>query len=95
MKASNGKNGIEIYSNEKTNIDYVIIDMRMPKMDGSATISALKRINPNLRIITTSGFDDQLVEHKNGNNIIGFLPKPYSLKNVSKAFEAFLHGVTE
>ena len=47
MKASNGKNGIEIYSNEKTNIDYVIIDMRMPKMDGSATISALKRINPN------------------------------------------------
>lgn len=95
IKANNGKNGIEIYSTEKTNIDFVIIDMRMPKMDGPSTISALKRINPDLKVVTTSGFDDQLVEHKNGNNIIGFLPKPYSLKNVSKAFESFLHGVTE
>jgi signal transduction histidine kinase/CheY-like chemotaxis protein len=95
IKANNGKNGIEIYATEQTNIDYVIIDMRMPKMDGPATISALRKINPDLRVITTSGFDDQLTEHKNGNNIVGFLPKPYSLKNVSKAFESFLHGVTE
>jgi CheY-like chemotaxis protein len=95
VKANNGKNGIEIYSTEKTNIDYVIIDMRMPKMDGPATISALRKINPDLKVITTSGFDDQLAEHKNGNNIVGFLPKPYSLKNVSKAFESFLYEVAE
>lgn len=94
LKANNGKNGIEIYSTEN-NIDYVIIDMRMPKMDGPSTISALRKINPDLKVITTSGFDDRLMEHQNGNNIIGFLPKPYSLKNVSKAFESFLHGVME
>ena len=90
IKANGGKKGLEIYSAQKSDIDYVVIDMRMPKMDGPSTISALKKINPDLRIITTSGFDDRLIEPENLNNIIGFLPKPYSLKNVSKAFESFL-----
>lgn len=91
IKASGGKQGLEIYSGEKSSIDYVVIDMRMPKMDGPSTISAFKKINPDLRIITTSGFDDRLIESENSENIIGFLPKPYSLKNVSRAFESFLH----
>lgn len=90
IKANGGKKGLEIYSTQKSDIDYVVIDMRMPKMDGPSTISALKKLNPDLRIITTSGFDDRLIEPESLNNIIGFLPKPYSLKNVSKAFESFL-----
>ena len=59
VKANGGKKGLEIYEQENADIDYVIIDMRMPKMDGPSTIAALKRINPDLRIITTSGFDDR------------------------------------
>lgn len=94
IKASDGKNGIEVLS-QNDNIDYVIVDMRMPKMDGPATISALTKTNPDLQIIATSGYDDRFAELEYGDNIVGFLPKPYSLKNVTKAFESFLQKVTE
>jgi CheY-like chemotaxis protein/two-component sensor histidine kinase len=95
LKAENGEKAIEIYSQENSKIDYVIIDLRMPKMDGPAAIAALERINPNLKIITTSGFDERSTELEKRKNIIGFLPKPYSLKNVSEAFETFLSNGVE
>jgi len=64
-------------------------------MDGPAAIAALERINPDLKIITTSGFDERSTELEKRKSIIGFLPKPYSLKNVSEAFESFLSNGVE
>jgi len=95
LKAENGEKAIEIYAKENNEIDYVVIDLRMPKMDGPAAIAALERINPDLKIITTSGFDERSTELEKRKSIIGFLPKPYSLKNVSEAFESFLSNGVE
>jgi PAS domain S-box-containing protein len=87
IKAESGRQAIEIFSSEKDKIDYAVVDMRMPKMDGPAAISELRKINPDVKIITTSGFDDRSVEFEKKENIVGFLPKPYSLKSVSKSFK--------
>ena len=55
MTAFDGHEAISIYEKNKNKIDVVLLDMLMPNMNGLATIPALRRINPNIKIIGMSG----------------------------------------
>jgi two-component system, cell cycle sensor histidine kinase and response regulator CckA len=70
-------------SSEKGSIRLLITDMNMPLMDGSSTIRALRRIDPNLKIIVSSG----LLTNVNsagiaGLDIQGYLTKPYTAEQL-------------
>ena len=62
----------------------------MPQMDGRKTSAALRKINPDLKIIFTSGFDDQPITEENLAGVVGFLKKPYSINQVSKSLKEML-----
>ena len=53
--AEDGAQAIGLYALHREDIAVVLTDMMMPVMDGSALIKAMRRINPNVRIIATSG----------------------------------------
>lgn len=53
--ASEGKEAIALYNQEKASIKIVILDLMMPEMDGEACIQALQDINPEVKIIGVSG----------------------------------------
>ncbi len=94
-KADSGKMALEIFHQHKESIDYVILDMRMPKMDGRVTLEGLHKIKPDVKVIITTGFDSQLSESLKGVGVVGFLRKPYSIRNVSKALEHILSHQVE
>lgn len=80
----NGKDGIDIYSKNK-DIDLVILDIIMPKMDGPQTFIELKKINPDVKVILTSGFSyekgiGELIE----SGAKGFIQKPFRSSDLSK-----------
>ena len=52
-KASNGKEGLEL--NREHPADLIVTDMIMPEMDGLETIMAIRRENPDAKIIAISG----------------------------------------
>lgn len=52
--AANGNEAIDIL--KKNDIDIAIMDIKMPRMDGIETMRKLKEINPDLRILVTSGY---------------------------------------
>jgi DNA-binding NtrC family response regulator len=84
--ANSGQAGIDIYTKNHGIIDLVILDMIMPEMDGSACFSALKTINPQVKIIISSGYatSERIKEVKKlGANT--FLQKPYSVSTLSSA----------
>jgi PAS domain S-box-containing protein len=83
LTARDGVEAIAIYNQHKDRIAVVLMDMMMPSMDGSTTIRALHKINPQLKIIATSGLtsNEKLVE-ASGVDIKGFLPKPYTVKEL-------------
>jgi len=54
LDAENGKKALEIYDPET--IDLVITDIMMPETDGFETISALKDIKPDIKIIALTGY---------------------------------------
>ncbi|MGC3960515.1 MAG: response regulator [Verrucomicrobiota bacterium] len=57
LTAVSGPSAILTFSREHENIHLVIMDKSMPFMDGAATVSALRKIRPDVKIIATSGHD--------------------------------------
>lgn len=58
LTASDGSEGIALYA-QNPEIAVVITDMLMPVLDGPTTIRALRRLNPNVRVLGMSGYTSQ------------------------------------
>ncbi len=92
MVAADGVEAVAIYSQHNAEIAVVLTDMMMPIMDGPATILMLQRINPEVKIIASSG-----VSHLGGPAKVAemgvrhFLPKPYSAQTVMTTLNLVLH----
>jgi len=72
----------------------VITDMMMPLMDGAATIRALTRINPEIKIIAASGLNATSGAVKEfGFGVKHFLTKPYTVETLLQALRAILEEV--
>jgi two-component system cell cycle sensor histidine kinase/response regulator CckA len=83
VTARDGAEAIAIYTAHRDEIRGVITDMLMPQMDGPATIRVLKRIDPNLKIIASSGLmDNDKVKDATGLEHIEFLMKPYTAEKL-------------
>jgi two-component system cell cycle sensor histidine kinase/response regulator CckA len=77
--ASNGDEAISLYVLHQSDISLVLTDMMMPVMDGSATIEFLMKINPDIRIIATSGVTaNRELAEISGAGVKDFLQKPFT-----------------
>lgn len=86
LTAKDGVEGVEIFRERRKEIRFVLCDLTMPRMDGWATIAALREIDPNVRIILASGYDEASVmsgDHAEQPQV--FFGKPYSIENLRKA----------
>ena len=82
--AKNGREAIEIYKKNMDHIELVILDMIMPGMNGGNTYDRLKKINPDVKVLLSSGYslNGQATEILNrGCN--GFIQKPFNMKEIS------------
>ena len=57
LTATDGAEALALYAQKRDEIAVVLTDMMMPILDGLATIRALLRINPKIKIIAASGLD--------------------------------------
>ena len=91
LTASDGTEALAIYADRKNDVAVVLTDMVMPFMDGPATIRALHRMNPQVRIIAASGLT---AGNKAGEgsleDVTMFLSKPYTAEKLLKALAQIL-----
>lgn len=86
--AGNGLEGIQVYKDNKDSLDLVILDLIMPEMSGTTCVQKLKKINPDVKIIVTSGASDlENILSLEKIGISAFLPKPYTLKSMAHILE--------
>lgn len=87
--ASDGTDAIGKYAGQKDDIALVITDMMMPYMDGAATILALRKMNPNVKILAVSGLaqDGRIAQDQRH---IGFLQKPYTSQKLLQSIRNLL-----
>lgn len=91
LAAEDGDQGYALYKHHQKDVRLVITDMAMPGMDGPALISALKKINPKVKIICTSGFGSS--SGKNSPSELGvhaILSKPCNSRVVLQAIQEAL-----
>ncbi len=89
--ANTGKLAIEIYQGNRSTIDIVILDMIMPDMDGGETYQRLKNLDPDVRVMLSSGYSLQGQAHeifKSGG--VGFIQKPFNSKELLQEIGAVL-----
>jgi two-component system, cell cycle sensor histidine kinase and response regulator CckA len=84
--AHNGRDAIALYAQHQAEISGVLLDLMMPVMDGTTTISLLQRLNPAVQIVAMSGVhsSEVMVQSKN-SGIQRFLPKPFTTKELLQA----------
>ena len=89
--AINGEEALEIFRGNPKGIVFILLDLVMPKMDGGETFRELKKIDPDVRVIMSSGQSDRDISSRfAGKGLAGFIQKPYSMKElIEKTREVF------
>ncbi len=95
LQARHGAEAVAIYVQYRDDITVVLTDMAMPIMDGPALIIALKGLNPQVKIIGSSGLNaNGGVAKAVGAGVQHFVPKPYIAEALLKTLREILgdHG---
>ena len=92
ITATDGKDGIQKYIENKEKITAVILDMIMPRMGGNEVYKTLKDLNPHVKVIISSGFSqegyagiDKLIK----DGALGFIQKPFTLNTLKAVLRQF------
>jgi two-component system cell cycle sensor histidine kinase/response regulator CckA len=86
LAVSNGDRAIEILKENK--VAFVLLDMLMPGLNGFQIYHRLKKIQPNIKIILTSGHTVCQSEGQSESfGFDGFIQKPFNLKQLSEKIE--------
>jgi CheY-like chemotaxis protein len=91
LTANSGKIAVEKYETNKENIDLVILDLIMPDMGGEATFVKLRDINPDVKVLLSSGYSiNGQATNMLKQGCRGFVQKPYSIKELSARIREIL-----
>ncbi len=78
LAAVDGEDGVELYRQHQQEIVAVLLDMTMPKLDGKGCFRELRRINKNVQVILSSGYNEKEATSRfTGKGLAGFVQKPY------------------
>jgi PAS domain S-box-containing protein len=92
ITASDGTEAVAHFASKKDEIALVLTDMLMPIMDGSQTIKVLRKMNPAVKIIASSGLasEGHVVTDK-GLGVNAFIVKPYNAEKLLETIHSVLH----
>lgn len=78
LTASDGRQAVRVFRERADEIAAVLLDLTMPGLDGQEAFDEIRRIQPDARIILSSGYKEQdVLERFVGRGLAGFIQKPY------------------
>ena len=92
VTARDGGEALEVYK-KTPGIRLVILDLTMPHMSGDQCLAELKKIDPEVKVVISSGFSEIEVKQKfAGSDPAGFIQKPYRLSALKEVLKAVSPG---
>ncbi|MGD9300852.1 MAG: response regulator [Desulfobacterales bacterium] len=93
VPALSGKKAIELYKENMVDLDLVALDMIMPEMNGKDTYDALKKINPDVKVLLVSGYSlNKQIEELMDKGCNGFIQKPFDIVQLSQKLRDVLEN---
>ncbi len=94
--ADSGPKALEFMRIRGHEIDLVLLDLTMPGMDGEETLRALRESRPGIKVLLSSGYDeDRVTRQFRSLQIDGFLRKPYDPDQLAMAVKRILGGTEQ
>ncbi len=91
IAASDGEEGVRVFLDHSNEIDLVLLDFVMPRMNGVDAFEELIRIRPDLKVILSSGYTEDVVARTfSGPKPAGFLNKPYKMVDLKAELDRLL-----
>jgi CheY-like chemotaxis protein len=92
LLANDGIEAIALYAQHKEEISVVLLDLMMPSLDSSTTIRTLHKMNPQVKIIASSGLmsNHEIIQTLD-NSVEAFLQKPYTSDDLLKKLQLVLN----
>jgi len=88
ITARDGQEALDIFQEKHSDIKFVLMDLTMPRMGGEEAFREFRRIDPDVKVIICSGYNEQEVSQKFvGKGLAGFLKKPYLLDSLQKMIQ--------
>jgi CheY-like chemotaxis protein len=92
-QAADGQEALELYQEDRSEIDLVLLDVRMPRLDGPQTLAALHHLNPEIRCCFMTGHSGNYTEE--GLLKLGaarVFPKPFQLAEIAQALTRLMEN---
>jgi len=91
--APDGREAIDLFCSAPGEFLFVMLDLTMPEMDGEETFRELRRLDPRVRVLLMSGFDEvETTARFTGLGLAGFIQKPFKLATVREKLREILAG---
>ncbi len=93
LMAMDGEEGVELFAQHAERIDAVLLDMTMPRKDGRQTFAEMREIDPEAKVILTSGYSEADATSKFlGQVLAGFIQKPFQRETLLAKLYDVLHS---
>jgi two-component system cell cycle sensor histidine kinase/response regulator CckA len=93
LMAEDGRQAVEAFQKNKDAISLVLLDLTMPHMDGDACFRELRQINKNVKVILSSGYNEQdVINRFAGKGLAGFIQKPYTAEELVSRLKEVLEA---
>ncbi len=80
METADGVEALTVYREHRDEISLVLLDMTMPRMDGDETFNELRILDPDVRVILASGYNEEDATNRFvDKGLAGFIQKPFTL----------------
>ena len=94
IEAKGGDAALALMREHAGKIDLLITDVVMPQMDGPTLVREMRELDPELKVIFISGYaEDSFRQRLGSGEGIHFLPKPFSLKQLTIKVKDVISGV--
>lgn len=90
LEAATGLEALDVVERENGKIDLIVSDVVMPEMDGPAMFAELRKRGVTAKVIFVSGYAEEAFAKNLPEGDFGFLPKPFTLKQLIETVKANL-----
>lgn len=78
---------LETHKENHSSFDYVVLDVKLPDIDGVKLLKVIKQLYPGLPVVLITGYsNDALAEEARLEEADGFLEKPFSVDDLTAVF---------
>jgi signal transduction histidine kinase/CheY-like chemotaxis protein len=91
---ADGPEAVALYTDKAADYDLVLLDMMMPRMHGKDVFAAMKLVNPHVCALLMSGYTNSDMQELLDLGIKGFIPKPFSSKQLLQKIREALDTTT-